>query len=1581
MLNSLRSTTSCIYVIFLLVGAIPCQATTYTFSINSSSTAEVSFDLGSKFSHPMPLESKFLFAIPTHPSVDISIQRKLHRGNNLKKLTLTPLSRGWMGKYYLQWYSCTYTTQSSTKKIDEGQKCTLSLSYGRPILLTTSSNNQPVQSGPIVQLPIKKGTTHKQRVSIPSIPYTSGVRMSIPQDGIYQISGQQLKLLGVPLSQIATNQFRLFCRDKEIPLYISNNHKKYIDENDYILFYGTTLRGTNHYYTQYANNNTYWLTWDNGFVGARVAEPAGWFNLDPFSYDPFSNSPPLVAGSFTDTLHIEQDNHILWQGDIYNTEEAGDLPAGDSEIDSWYWGIIGKKKLSNYSFSLPSPRSSTVKNAVIRIMLSGLTNLSANPKDHQFSIQLNNQSINSPAAIWDGQKDHLFVSNLIEANKLKHGVNTLTFSRLQDDNTPDRGAFNWIEVLYLKGFMALDNRAFFRNNAENINRWTQFNITGFSTDNIELWDIGKFRKFHNYKVEKVAGAYNLSFQDSITGFTRYYAQAEDLRLTPSDMVLDTIFKEWQFSEKLDYLMITTTPMIPPLQPLADYHTSKGLAVAIIDIRDIYNCFSYGITNPESIRTFLRYLLSKQQGSPPRFLLFGGDASHDLYKAHQEKTVVPTHLTRVPNWGPSSDDGYFATIVGSDNFSDIAVGRLPARDINEMHIMVQKTLDYHTNPQVGFWRDNIILAGGVETDFTSFNNEVVSTVIGPHMNIIRMDGDPQSPYYTSSLVASDKMAQYINAGAYVINFTGHGGGNTWSDSKFFSYADLAKLHNSQWGKSGRLPIVFSFTCLTGFFESAFYESLGEEFLRESRNGCISFYGASGYTKRNIDIHMSRTLLTNAMNISNTTLGELIHLTETEMLVEHTSEALPLIRQYNLLGDPALLWQLPDPSLTINLKEVTINSDTVKVSGLASPITSGSVKLSLFADFTSSWGEIIKPVTNSTFSHNFILKPGTQTAKGLLRAFAWDDSIQNVGWHYFSKDTFALHNVSINPALPSIGDSITISCEIHSRDTQYIPTVQCRYTIVNPITQPIVFNDTAVVSIVRDTISGIWHSKGPIILSLHDTIYDINKQLVLKFFATGNLGASEHYFFPIKGKVDLTFTSDTLPLLWNKGTLTASTEILNIGNIQSPPFRVIAYSKEGMLARDTIFSHTSTGSLDPGKVYTVNIPLPDTQGTITYFCDINPSMIIPEISYSNNQSLCPTSISYADLHSNSDTLFSLDMGCRIIPVDSLLSKSRIFLLTKPIAQKKPLFSNSQWVPLQKDSLYSYYIHSKPPLTSKDSLQWFLKPTNPLSFMTTLADTGQQAGIFKQDSSFYWHNQGGVLNKTDTTFTFKSNELGPYALGTFADNSPPEIQVFVGGKEILYLDYAAKNKPFTIFIFDSSGIDSSFTKVLHNGSPLDKTHNSSLIPSASPSTATLTAYPPKMNEVDSITIITQDLAGNRAQKSFAYKPGENLSIRFFSCHPNPFSGKPGKFIRFAFLITDVADKVTLTVYTISGRKVWSVSNRSNIIGYQEIRWDGTTSNQRINNVGYRIANGTYYAKLVVSNSEKSVEKIIRIAKLEGY
>ncbi len=1553
-------------VLFFLSCCIYTYAAQYTILSLQPASAKVSFALENYELKNSSSKTTLFFAVPSQPAVSITADLSETYGISCAKNCLTPLSNGWMGNRFLQWFSLSIRIDKTSHSSDTPAGGILLFTFNEPIIKSGSRRSTNPSGYHLIDLPVKKRFLKRASISKPEIPYTVGVRMEVSEDGIYQITGSDLKSCGVPIERVPLQSYRLYCRDTEIPLSVSNIQHTYLEKDDIILFYGQILPGDTHHFTQYSYTNIYWLTWGGTSAGVRVAEASGVLMIDPYDYNP---DIILKAKVFTDTLHCEIDNGILWQGDVFTIEETGDAPLTEDDIDNWYWGAIGFDKLSSFKFNILSPVNNTTFS--LTLALTGLTSINTILNDHQYSISLNNKAINANA-IWDGQEDYELVVHNISSELLTHGINTITMIRNQIDTIPDRGAFNWLDITYTRGFNSFENKITFKNNDKDINRWVQFDLTNFSASNLELWDISKYRKFKDFNIYKVTGKYSLSFQDSITSTTRYYAQAIALRQKPQNMTLDTIHDNWDFPSGVDYIIITTNSFIRTLQPLIDVHTESGLQVVTIDLQDIYNRFSYGLHNPESIRSMLKYVYNKHITDPPKYLLLAGDASNDMDKNDPYKSVniVPTHLTRVPNWGPSATDDYFATVYGNDNFPDLYVGRFPAQNEVELKTCVTKTVQYLKNQEHGYWRDNLILIGGYEPEFTEFNNEVVSDIVGPKMHIFRMDADPESPFYTSGTGASDKLAGFINAGAYAIHFSGHGGGNTWSDSKFFSYSDLPKLHNSQWSESGRLPIIFSFTCLTGFFESNLYSSLGEEFLRQSKNGCISFYGASAYTRRNIDIRMARTLQQNAMSNSYNSLGELLGMTELLMLVMNASEALPLTRQYNLLGDPALPWRLTPDTLSLTLSNTNLKgSDTLLVTGNTSPIISGNVKLSVTAEHTVPWGEIIVTVTGGTFNHAFKLKKTSQTAHGLVRAYVWNDSTEIFGWKYFSKDTFALFDVAIAPPEPSLGDSVSISCRMESYDSLYNPIIICVYTIDNPQSQN--FNFSSQVFMLKDSVTGLWYSEGKIPTGSSDMQFDINKYLILQFRATGNLGASDYFSFNIKGRPDLTFTDDTLTCSWQNDSLSVVCEVLNKGNAPAPSFSVAFFNRA---LRDTIFLGTTTGSLLPGKITRFNFAIPDTQGTITYSGLVNFGNTVEEINYSNNSAILSFAVNYADLFSLHDTLYSKRGGCLLTPADTLTAVHRVFLFTDTL-EGKPLSSASAWLPLLGDGLSKFHIFARPALTLADTLLWQFDPVQ-------ISDSGTNTGVYYYDTiSSQWQNRGGILNTTTNTISYLTYESGPFAIGTSLDNAPPEIRVYVSGKEILFLDYAAKNKPFNIFITDSSGIDKSSIRLLLNHTSLESDYKSSAVTGENLSTVILTAYPQKMNVIDSLTIIAKDNAGNRAERVFAYRPGEKLKIRFFSCHPNPFTAKPGKVIRFPFLLTDVATSVKLTIYTISGRKVWTWKSPSELIGYHEIAWDGTTLNRRNQNMGYRIANGTYYAKLVAKNKNRKVQKIIRIAKLEGY
>jgi hypothetical protein len=196
-----------------------------------------------------------------------------------------------------------------------------------------------------------------------------------------------------------------------------------------------------------------------------------------------------------------------------------------------------------------------------------------------------------------------------------------------------------------------------------------------------------------------------------------------------------------------------------------------------------------------------------------------------------------------------------------------------------------------------------------------------------------------------------------------------------------------------------------------------------------------------------------------------------------------------------------------------------------------------------------------------------------------------------------------------------------------------------------------------------------------------------------------------------------------------------------------------------------------------------------------------------------------------------------------------------------------------------------------------------------------------------------------------------------------------VSVQGKSLDRPDYTAKDRPFTMFFADPSGILPQSIALFLNGNPIPSSSHSAVPVQEDLRSLSISIYPQAERKMDSLEAHCCDLAGNTTKRIFAYLPGSDLLIRSFSCPPNPFTAKrhaDGTIskIRFAFVLTDLASSVTLSIYTVSGKKIrtWSLDE---VIGYHQVEWDGRDRD------GFRIANGTYYAKLIAKNDRKKVKK----------
>ena len=173
----------------------------------------------------------------------------------------------------------------------------------------------------------------------------------------------------------------------------------------------------------------------------------------------------------------------------------------------------------------------------------------------------------------------------------------------------------------------------------------------------------------------------------------------------------------------DLIVITAPQFRDALEPLIKAREAQGLRVAVIDVGEIYDAFSYGRADPEAIRALVQQAIGKWMPPTPRYLLLAGDASYDprgYLKAGDkgaESDLVPTELVDTDVTGWTASDVWYTLPTGTalDPYGHpsarpaLAVGRLPAQTAEQMTAMVAKILAYENGDASAPWRRQAFFA--------------------------------------------------------------------------------------------------------------------------------------------------------------------------------------------------------------------------------------------------------------------------------------------------------------------------------------------------------------------------------------------------------------------------------------------------------------------------------------------------------------------------------------------------------------------------------------------------------------------------------------------------------------------------------------------------------------------------------------------------------------------------------------------------------------------------------------------------------------------------------------------------------
>jgi len=679
----------------------------------------------------------------------------------------------------------------------------------------------------------------------PPSPPVAAVKLTVDATGVYEVPAEVLRGLGFDLAHIDPTTLRLSTGGQAVPFMLVGE-----GQSRALRFYGETLGPA-----AYTNRNVYWLE--------RHAPGGPQISGRPVNIP----GDMALTGVVSATIHAEEQHQYV--------------PKVGPGTDPWLWQSVFAPGEITVSVTTPHvvPGPSG-----LRLRIWGNSSAPAAP-DHHLLLWLNGTRVADEA--WDGLGEHLITAT-VPAGVLLSGENKLRLRAPGDTGAPaDAVLLDWVEITYPQelaieaGMLAFNGQA-----------------AGFTVrtpdDPAVVWDITTPDQpvaLTGYAVDRG----RVRFASDGTPRRFILATPAGIR-RPESLAVATGPDLHAWPGGADMIILTVPQFRAALQPLVAARQAAGLRVAVVDVATVYDTFNHGRADPAAIRTFVQDARAHWTPPAPRFLLLAGDASHDPrhYLGGPEADLVPTHLVDTAFTGRTASDVWYALPDASASARPaLAVGRFPAQTAAQLAAMVAKTLAYEQSDPTAAWRSRaFFLADNDEPGFAIEAQAFAAAI----------------PHYTSSLVtingdgaqARVELRRALDEGVGLLGYFGHGSLTLWAQEQVFGVSEVPKLTNRD-----RWPIVFTVTCLSGYFTHPVTPSLGEALLRAPDSGAVAALVPSSAAVLD-DQRVLATALAQALSANpetRLTLGEVIWQAQLN-LPDGSHGIQEILLTFNLLGDPTL-----------------------------------------------------------------------------------------------------------------------------------------------------------------------------------------------------------------------------------------------------------------------------------------------------------------------------------------------------------------------------------------------------------------------------------------------------------------------------------------------------------------------------------------------------------------------------------------------------------------------------------------------------------------------------------------------------
>ena len=749
-----------------------------------------------------------------------------------------------------------------------------------------------------------------QKAFVPNSVLSSGqwYKIGIVNKGVYKLSYQFLKDLGIDVDNINPQQLKLYGNGgKMLPevnadfrhddlaqnaIYIEGENDGVFNADDYLLFYGqsphsweynSTTKKFQHTLNRYSDTTFYYLTASN------TGDPANRI----LSQNSLAN-PTNVVNTYNDYAYYEKD--------VYNLIKSG---------RDWYGDIFDLKTSYDYTFNFPNIDVGSNLHVMVTgaARHSGTSNFIVSAGGNNFNVDFGSVNVGCYSCTYaDAGSDSISFtpsSAIVNLN--------ITYSK------PSSTAIAWLDKIEINARRSLNmsgDQLFFRDvNSVGTGNISQFNLSGASNVE-EVWDVTDPL---NIKSQITSGTSTLNFTVATNELKEFVALTSNYKtqVFPKGEVMN---QNLHAVSAQDMIIVSHPTFLSQAGQIADFHRDEGLRVFIVTPDQIYNEFSSGSQDIVAIRDFIRMLYERASVPEdfPKYLLLFGDGSYD------NKNRITDNTNFIPTYQSVNSLGIVGSLVSDDYFGlldpsegawasgiedvDLGIGRFPVKTNEEANNVVKKVLEYNTSLTMKDWRNRITFVGDDEDSNTHMSqSNSLSTMVEvnyPEYNEDKIFFDAFKQESTPGGNRYPDVTQAINNGfqdgSLIVNYTGHGGETGWAHERVLTVNDINNLTNVD-----NLPLVVTATCEFSRFDDPKRTSAGELVLLNEGGG-VALLTTVRLVYSSPNFALNQSFYSKVFEEVN---GEMPAIGDVFMEVKNLNAGNSNNRNFTLLGDPALKLAYP------------------------------------------------------------------------------------------------------------------------------------------------------------------------------------------------------------------------------------------------------------------------------------------------------------------------------------------------------------------------------------------------------------------------------------------------------------------------------------------------------------------------------------------------------------------------------------------------------------------------------------------------------------------------------------------------